>query len=78
MSIVLDPKAYENEINQFFDETKDVPNIFKNGKKLREEYYKRETFLRKISNCSGCEIVQFRAFFILKLLENIKEPSTDL
>jgi hypothetical protein len=78
MKIALDPRAYQKEINGFFDKTKSVPSLFKDGNNLRDEYFTREEFLRKISNCSGCEVVQFRAFFIQKLLDNIEEPTTDL
>jgi hypothetical protein len=71
----VDPKLYESEIKQFFDLEKPVPRIFKNGKKLREEYIEREEFLKKISLCNGCELVQFRAYFITQLLDSVKpEP----
>ena len=78
MKTELDPVAYTNEINQFFDNTKPVPDIFSNGNELRKEYFERENYLKKISNCNGCETVQFRAYFILKLIDSIKEPSIDL
>jgi len=65
-------KIYEAEIKQFFNLEKPVPKIFKNGKKLREDYVAREEFLKKISLCNGCELVQFRAYFITQLLDNIK------
>lgn len=71
----VDPKQYEDEIKQFFNFDKPVPRIFKNGKKLREDYLAREEFLKKISLCNGCELVQFRAFFITQLLENVKTES---
>jgi hypothetical protein len=71
----VDPKLYESEIKQFFDLEKPVPRVFKNGKKLREEYIEREDFLKKISLCNGCELVQFRAYFITQLLDSVKpEP----
>lgn len=71
----IDPKLYESEIKQFFNFDKPVPRVFKNGKKLREDYIKREEFLKKVSLCNGCELVQFRAYFISELLNNIKsEP----
>jgi hypothetical protein len=73
MKTELDPVAYTNEINQFFDQTVPVPVIFSNGNELRREYFEREEYLKKISNCNGCETIQFRAYFILKLMESIKE-----
>lgn len=71
-SMQIDPEKFEGEINDFFDIGKKVPDIFIDGHKLREEYYRREKRLKEISNCYSCEILQFRAFFIEKLLENIK------
>lgn len=67
----IDPKKFEAEIKDFFDLTKDVPNIFINGKELRKDYFKREERLKEISNCFGCELLQFRAYYIEKLLENL-------
>lgn len=73
----IDPKLYENEIKQFFNLEKPVPRLFKNGKKLREEYVAREEFLKKVSLCNGCELVQFRAYFITQLLDSIKAVSVN-
>lgn len=70
--MILDPLKFESEIKDFFDTSKSVPNIFIDGEKLRTEYFQREARLKEISNCFGCELVQFRAYFIEKLLENIK------
>jgi len=67
----IDPLKFKEEINQFFDFEKDVPFIFKDGKKLRDEYIEREKYLKKISPCFVCEIIQFRAYFIDKLLKNL-------
>lgn len=73
----IDPKLYENEIKQFFNLEKPVPKLFKNGKKLREDYVAREEFLKKVSLCNGCELVQFRAYFITQLLDSIKAVSVN-
>jgi len=67
----IDPLKFQEEINQFFDFSKQVPEIFKDGIKLREEYIKRENYLKKISLCFACEVLQFRAFFIDKLIKNL-------
>jgi len=65
---------YREYILQFFDFNKPVPTIFKNAAKLRKEYIAREQVIREKSLCVGCDIVQFRAFFIENnLLPNIKE-----
>ena len=70
--MVLDPLKFETEIKDFFDTSKKVPSIFIDGDNLRKEYFERESRLKEISNCFGCELIQFRAYFIEKLLENIK------
>lgn len=77
MNLAVNPEAYRNEINQFFDIEKPVPSVFKNGQALREEYFKRESFLKKISDCPSCDILHFRAFFITKLLDNLTEKEAN-
>ena len=64
---------YDSEINDFFDYSKPVPSIFKNGEYLREDYKKRAETIIKRNNCLDCELNYFKAHYIEILANNIAE-----
>lgn len=64
---------YNNEIEEFFDYSKPVPSIFKNGEFLREDYKKRSEVILKRNNCINCELNYFKAHYIEILVNSINE-----
>jgi hypothetical protein len=62
---------YQSHITDFFDLSKPVPSIFKNGEALRKDYFEREEKIRKRENCLDCELGFFKAHYIDILLKHV-------
>jgi hypothetical protein len=64
---------YNNEIADFFDFSKPVPNVFLNGETLREDFKRRAEKIAKRNNCVDCELNYFKAHYIEILVAHIKD-----
>lgn len=62
---------YNQQISDFFDYSKPVPGIFKNGEFLREDFKMRAEKIAKRNNCVECELNYFKAHYIEILAASI-------
>ena len=63
---------FDNEIADFFDFDKPVPDVFVNGEALREDFKSRAEKIVKRNNCVDCELNYFKAHYIEILVANLK------